>query len=293
MPTCRLVRPLALAWALTAAATAFAQETAPTPPAESPAPAPVPSDARPLWEAGVAVLGANGPDYPAAGTRRSRGIVAPVVVYRGSWVKADDEGVRSTMLQQGNLTLDISASAAFNARSNGARQGMPDLDYLFQLGPQAIYRVNLDGGQTVSSHTKFRAVASTDFKQLNGRGWVGEQEFRWMRRGWPDAASQVLAGAQLFWASEKLQDYFYQVDPTQATAVRPAYEARAGYFGSALRAGYVRKLSSSLTATAGVTVNLHAGAANEDSPLFQKSTTTSVLVALIWMPWKSDTLVSP
>jgi len=297
MQTFRLARPLALAWALIAASAAVAtpasaaEEAAPS---ANPAPlAPSATSDRPLWEAGFAGLVSNGPDYPAAGTRRTRGIVAPVIIYRGSWLKADDDGVRSVVLQDGNLTLDLSASAAFNARSNGARAGMPDLDYLFQLGPQAVYRVNLDGGQTVSAHTKFRGVASTDFKNLNGRGWVAEQEFRWARRGWPDAASQVTAGAQFFWASEKLHDYFYQVDPTQVTAVRPAYDAEAGYFGSALRAGYARRISPTLTATAGVTLNLYGGAANRDSPLFQKSTTSSVLLALIWMPWKSDTLVSP
>jgi len=60
-----------------------------------------------------------------------------------------------------------------------------------------------------------------------------------------------------------------------------------------VRAGYARRLSPTLTATAGLTVNLHGGAANRDSPLFQKSTNTSVLLALVWVPLKSSTLVSP
>jgi hypothetical protein len=250
-------------------------------------PAPLP-EGRPLWEAGVAVLGANGPDYPAAGTRRWRGAVAPILIYRGPWLKVDDDGVRGELLQSGNLRLDFSGAAGFNARANGARAGMPDLDYLFQLGPQAVYKVKLDGGQQVSAHLKARAVFSTDGRHTNGRGVVVEQEFRWTRRGWPDAESQVQAGAQFLWGSEKLHDYFYQVDPAYATATRPAYDARAGYFGSTLRAGYVRRLTSTLSATAGASVNFHAGAANEDSPLFQKRTTAGVLVALIWTPWRSD-----
>lgn len=290
-----LARSATLAGVLFTTVPAWAQATVPaeTPVTSEDAPPAAPSEGRPLWEAGVAVLGANGPDYPAAGTRRTRGIVAPIVIYRGAWIKSDDDGVRSEVLKQGNLQIDLSASAGFNARSNGARQGMPDLDYMLQLGPQAVYRVPLDGGQQVSAHLKARGVVSTDWKNVNGRGWVVEQEFRWVRRGWPDAASQVIAGAQFFWASEKLHDYFYQVDPTQATAARPAYDARSGYFGSALRTGYARRLSPTLTATAGLTVNLHGGAANRESPLFQKSTNTSVLLALVWVPLKSSTLVSP
>jgi len=290
-----LARFAALAGVMFSTAPAWAQATVPDEPPVSTADAPAaaPTEGRPLWEAGVAVLGANGPDYPAAGTRRTRGIVAPIVIYRGAWIKSDDDGVRSEVLKQGNLQIDLSASAGFNARSNGARQGMPDLDYMLQLGPQAVYRVPLDGGQQVSAHLKARGVVSTDWRNVNGRGWVVEQEFRWVRRGWPDAASQVIAGAQFFWASEKLHDYFYQVDPTQATAARPAYDARPGYFGSALRTGYARRITPTLTATAGLTVSLHGGAANSNSPLFQKSTNTSVLLALVWVPLKSSTLVSP
>ena len=124
-------------------------------------PAPLP-EGRPLWEAGVALLGVNGPDYPAAGTRRWRGAPAPIIIYRGPLLRIDDEGVRGRMLQWGNLRVDFSGAAGFNARSNGARAGMPDLDYLFQVGPQAVYKVPLDGGQELSAHLKTRAVVSTD-----------------------------------------------------------------------------------------------------------------------------------
>ena len=254
-------------------------------------PAPLP-EGRPLWEAGVALLGVYGPDYPAAGTRRWRGAPAPIIIYRGPLLRIDDEGVRGRMLQWGNLRVDFSGAAGFNARSNGARAGMPDLDYLFQVGPQAVYKVPLGDGHEVSAHLKTRAVFSTDGRHTNGRGMVGEQEFRWTRRGWPDASSQVRAGVEFLWGSEKLHDYFYQVDPAYATATRPAYDARAGYFGSTVRAGFVRRLTPTLSATAGASVNFHAGAANEDSPLFQKRTTAGVLFALVWTPWQSESRVA-
>ena len=254
-------------------------------------PAPLP-EGRPLWEAGVALLGVNGPDYPAANTRRWRGAPAPIIIYRGPLLRIDDEGVRGRMLQRGNLRVDFSGAAGFNARSNGARAGMPDLDYLFQVGPQAVYKVPLDGGHEVSAHLKARAVFSTDGRHTNGRGMVAEQEFRWTRRGWPDASSQVRAGVEFLWGSEKLHDYFYQVDPAYATAARPTYDARAGYFGSTVRAGFVRRLTPTLSATAGASVNFHAGAANEDSPLFQKRTTAGILFALIWTPWQSESRVA-
>ena len=70
----RLARSAALAGALLSTAPAWAQATVPaeTPVTSEDAPPAAAPEGRPLWEAGVAVLGANGPDYPAAGTRRGR-----------------------------------------------------------------------------------------------------------------------------------------------------------------------------------------------------------------------------
>jgi len=244
--------------------------------------------ARPRWEAGVAALALNAPDYPAAGRNQWRGAVAPVLIYRGERLRVDGEGVRGRLLDTGRLELDLSGAAAFNARENPARQGMPPLDYTFQLGPQAIYRVPLGGGQQLSAHLKLRAVVSTNGHRTHGRGAVLEPELRWQRRGWPDAASQVQLSGQATWASEALQDYFYQVDPQYATATRPAYQAHGGYFGSALRAGYSRRLNPTTVVNVSAGLNHHGGSANEDSPLFLRRTTGNVLVAVVWTPWHSS-----
>jgi outer membrane scaffolding protein for murein synthesis (MipA/OmpV family) len=248
---------------------------------------------RPLWEVGVAALGAYSPDYPAAGTQRWRGAMAPIVVYRGTRLRVDDEGVRGRLVNTGRFELDLSGAAGFNARNNPARDGMPPLDYTFELGPQARYRFVLEDGQQVSAHLKVRAVVSTNGKRSHGRGVVVEPELRWQRRGWPDAASQVQISTQATWASEALHDYYYQVDPAYATPTRPAFDARAGYFGSSLRGSITRRLNTTTAVSVSGNLSHHGGAANADSPLFQRKTTGSVLLAVIWTPWRSEATAQP
>lgn len=243
--------------------------------------------ARPLWEAGVAVLGLNMPDYPAAGRNRWRAAVAPVVVYRGSRWRIDNEGVRGKLIDTGRLSIDVSGAAAFNARQNPAREGMPPLDYTFELGPQIIYRMPMGARQQISAHLKARAVVSTNGRRTHARGAVIEPELRWQRRGWPDGASQVQLSAQATWASEALQDYFYQVDPEFGTATRPAYDAQGGYFGSAFRAGLSRRLNATTVLNFSANISHHGGAANEASPLFQRRTTSGLFAAVVWTPWRS------
>src|SRR6218665_1313939 len=224
--------------------------------------------ARPLWELGLATFGTHGPNYPASRSDRWRGALVPIAVYRGMFFRVDDGGVRGRLVNTPRFELDVSGAAAFNPRADQARAGMPGLDYIFEGGPQAIYRVPLAGGHQFSGHLKWRAVMSTDWKRIDSRGWVIEPEARWQIRRWPDAASTVQFSISATWASEKLQDYFYQVDPVYATPDRPAFDARAGYFGSTLRASWGRRLGATTVLNVGTSLAGHDGAANRHSPLF-------------------------
>jgi len=243
---------------------------------------------KPLWEIGVGGVAVNGPDYPAAGTRHSRIAPVPIFVYRGERLRVDEDGVRSRLFAGGRLELDLSGAAAFNARDNDARRGMPGLDYLFELGPQLRWRLPLDNGQQVSAHLKARAVFSTDGRGIDRHGSVVEPELRWQRKGWPDSDSQVQLSVVSTWASESLHDYFYQVDPRYATAQRSAYDASSGYFGSGVRAWWSRRIAPDTVLSLGASFNDHAGAANRASPLFERSSTASFAAALIWTPWHSE-----
>jgi outer membrane scaffolding protein for murein synthesis (MipA/OmpV family) len=280
----RLPRALTFLVPLILAASLAQAQQADAPPAKIEA---TPSG-KPLWEIGVGGVAVNGPDYPAAGTRHARVAPVPILVYRGERLRVDEDGVRSRLFAGGRLELDLSGAAAFNARDNDARRGMPGLDYLFELGPQLRWRLPLQDGQQISAHLKARAVFSTDGRGIDRHGSVVEPELRWQRRGWPDSESQVQLSVVSTWASESLHDYFYQVDPRYATAQRPAYDASAGYFGSGVRAWWSRRVAADTVLSLGASLNNHAGAANRASPLFERSSTASFAAALIWTPWKSE-----
>ena len=89
------------------------------------------------------------------------------------------------------------------------------------------------------------------------------------------------------WASRALHRTFYQVDPADATAARPAYRARAGYLGTEAAATLSHRtapdLSWFVTARA---MSLH-GAANAASPLLRERANLSVGAGVVWTPWRS------
>ena len=95
---------------------------------------------QPKWEAGLAFGGGWVNDYPGADQNHTRGMVAPLLIYRGPVLRIDREGVRGRLFKDSDFEIDVAASAWFDAPASRAREGMPALDYLFGLGPQLVYK---------------------------------------------------------------------------------------------------------------------------------------------------------
>lgn len=243
--------------------------------------------AGPRWEAGLAAGGGRVADYPGADQARLRGIVLPVLFYRGPVLRVDQSGIRGRLAHTPQWEFDLSATAAFDARNNDARQGMPALDYLFGVGPQWVYKglSTCRGGPTL--HLKWRALMSTDFKRIDERGFSFDPELRWRLPHVTHSPATLTLSLQPTWASRALHRYFYEVQPGEATPQRPAYRARAGYLGTELGATLSRRTTPSLSwfVTAQF-MSLH-GSANEHSPLLRDKTNFSVGAGLVWTPWRS------
>lgn len=255
-----------------------------------PAPAQAPADVGlPRWEAGIAAGGGRIPDYPGADQSHWRAIVVPWFVYRGPVLSIDERGIRSRFVDTSHWELDLTATAAFNTRSNERRDGMPELDYLFGIGPQLVYKGwQGAGGGGASAHFKLRAIQSTDFRRIDSRGGTFSTELRWREPGVLGAGSVLTASLEPTWASRPLQRYFYGVSSSEATATRPAYEARAGYLGTEFGLSLRRRLAHDLSWF--VAADLHAlhGAANRASPLLASKTNLTVGAGLVWTPWRSS-----
>ena len=242
---------------------------------------------RPRWEAGVAAAAGRVADYPGSNRSRTRAIAVPLVIYRGPVLRVDNGGIRGRVVDSPDWQLELSATGAFNARNNDARRGMPDLDYLFGVGPQLVYRGWRDAIGALTVHLKARAIFSTDLHRVQSRGYTVDPELRWRFRSVAGTPGSWTLSIEPTWASGALQRYFYEVDPTQATPTRPAYAARAGYLGTELGLTWSLRSSNTVSWFVGArAMSLH-GAANDESPLLLRKTNLNVGAGLVWTPWQS------
>lgn len=254
-----------------------------------------PSREKPVWELGVAAGGAWLPDYPAAGQNHINGLALPYIVYRGEFLRSDEKGLlRGRFVKSRDFELDVSLSGSFSADSddNDARRGMPDLDYLVELGPRIQWTVARAAKLAkLDFELPVRAVFSTDLKGIDHEGFLAQPELAYQHADFLDTGLALKLGVSASFADAGLQDYFYGVEPQFATAARPAYDADGGYLGSRLQLVLTKPLGPALRIFAAGRVDFHQGAANADSPLFREETTYGVGVGFVWSIFRSQSTV--
>ncbi len=193
-----------------------------------------PVHAEPLWELGLGAAALARPDYPGADEESLYLLPFPYVIYRGERLQADDRGVKGLLLRSDTVELDISGGGALpvNSKDNRARDGMPDLDPAFELGPSLRIKLQQSSDRQLAVELKVRALLSVDAPSAHCQGWVANPELRWDRH-WGDDL-RVAATVEAFYGNRGYHGYFHDVDASFANVERPAYRANRGYGGSQL-----------------------------------------------------------
>lgn len=242
--------------------------------------------AKPLFELGAVGGGGYLPDYPAAGESRFQWLALPYVAYRGEFLRAGDRGlVRGRIVRRRNVELDISLSGSFavDSEDNDARRGMPDLDWLGEIGPRlqiTLARAARDA--KIDFELPLRGAFSTDFtSDLDYRGLVLAPELAYQNDNFLGSGVELKLGLSATFATEELMDYFYEVPGRFATAGRPAFAAEAGYLGATLQLAITKQLTPRVRSFFALRGDFHHGASNADSPLFRDDVTFAVGLGLV------------
>ncbi len=248
-----------------------------------------------LWELRLAAFGQHAPAYPASSEPNLTLLPIPIPVYRGSFLNFGenlDQVARGEIAETRRLRLGIDLNFTFGEDSSeiAVRQGMPDLDFMLEIGPELEIKLNdrtPEQGELLLA-LQLRAGVSFDGVNPSSQGFLLNPELEYRR-------DQVFGGDNLLslrwkptWASEDFMDYYYEVDPLFATAERPAYDATGGYLGSKLTAALTRQINDGLVFGISASYFLNSGAENELSPLYLEDSGFSIQAAVIWTLWESE-----
>ena len=188
-----------------------------------------------LFEAGLFFGGGYLPDYPGSNENQARNLPLPSILYRGSIIRADErDGLRARVILAERVHMELSVAGSFpvNSKDNGARQGMPDLDWLGEIGPRLTLFITEPRAPTrLKLLIPFRAVFSSNFQNFKHRGFnlppgLLLESFDFILPHW-----RGLAMLSATFTDRQMNAYFYDVAPGFARADRPAYDAHAGSHG--------------------------------------------------------------
>lgn len=240
---------------------------------------------RPKWEAGLAGISLRTPTYPASDENRGLLMPVPYFVYYGQVLRTgDSEGTRLRKRMAPNVELALSGGGTLSSDSSNsdARRGMPDLDYLIQVGPSL--RLSYAGPQPLTKiivNLPLRAAASVG-SGLDWRGVVIAPGLTYRAGGFLDNRLSGRISFSSEFASTAMQRYYYDVAPEYETPERAAYRAKAGYLGSDLTVGVNYRFTPRVHVFASITYSNHSGAANDDSPLFRTEHGLTAATGFSW-----------
>lgn len=228
----------------------------------------VPSE-KPLLEYGIFAAGGYVPYYPASNQGRMRYVGAPIVRYRGLQLRSDEEdSMKARLFRNPIYGLDVSFGGAFTANSNDidARKGMPDLDWVAEIGPRFYFFLIKTDKVWWRVNFPLRGAFSTDVIHWTYQGLVLAPSTT--VRFFFDSSkyNSLILGLTRTYTTSQLQEYYFEVDAKYATASRPAYQAKAGYMSSNFGVGYIHE-AGQWGYYAGWEINSYKGSANSASPL--------------------------
>jgi outer membrane scaffolding protein for murein synthesis (MipA/OmpV family) len=251
--------------------------------------APTPAPDLPLWEAGLFGGAATTPAYPASDDRSTRGVVLPMLIYRGKVVRADRSGVSARLLNTERVDLDLGFALSLPARSGDvtARTGMPDLNSLLEFGPRLKVLLT---DPSASNQVRLELPLRVPLELGNGfkrQGLVFEPRVVFETSG-SNRQWQAEANIGVVIGSARLNQYFYDVAPQYANATRPAYQAEGGLMMSRFGVSLSHALTPDWRVFAFTRYDNYTHAANRDSPLFRKNSGMSLGVGFAWTAYRSS-----
>lgn len=252
---------------------------------------------KPFYELGVGVVTLDTPDYPGSANNEFRALPFPWAVYRGEFIRIDDEGSRARIKSGRNYEFGFSGGFNFPVESedNPARVGMPDLDALIGFGPSLILRLlTEDNSHQFNFSLGLRGNVSTNFgSRFEAEGFVLEPLWFYWKKIGKKRNTTLLTAVALTFADKGYNNFFYGIEPQFANAQRSAFDAKAGLNQAYFLLGLTHIFREKYQIFAGAFHGNLELAANKDSALIEEKRNFGFALGFVWFFHESEKKVNP
>ena len=173
---------------------------------------------------------------------------------------------------------------------------MPDLDTVLELGPSLIFHLKhptLSNRLQVDFHLPIRYVFSTDLSNARELGTTINPFLNLQMENFFHHEDLFQFTIGMKYASEGLQDYYYEVSPQYQTAQRPAFDAQAGFMEQSMSLLIYQPITlvKGLWVFGGLIRSNYKQAVNRESTLLSEEITTSYALGIYYNFYRSSSYV--
>ena len=187
------------------------------------------------WALGLGLGTFNYHYYPGARERNQVFLPAPYFTYRSPKFEVD-RGIKSFIYHSEEIVIDLSADFGLPVSSDDtvARKGMPDLDFVLQLGPSFEFMLNDRYKNYFDARFEIpaRVAFTVDFGSVQNIGYLVEPRFTFSHRRSTQTGLSHKATMGLKFATQDYHAYYYDVAPEFVTPQRSEFKSDAGFGGS-------------------------------------------------------------
>ena len=239
-------------------------------------------------ELGFALAGQNLRDYRGSSESQTQAFPLPVVVFQSDFLKVDRGSMKGEFLKNDSLEINLSGEFALNGDSddNQLREGMPELDTVFELGPS--FNINLTGDSFDSGWSlrlPLRGAVTVGDDGVDYIGAIFNPKMTYRIPNFRDYWKTRIDIGVLY-SSSRYHQYFYDVSEEFVTPNRPFFESSSGYSGTFFRVGISRR-ENNFWYGLNFRYDFLDGAVFDESPLVETNSYIAVSFAMGWFFWSS------
>lgn len=235
----------------------------------------------PKFELGVSTVSLYIPDYRGSSRSRSLFLPAPYVRYRSDTLKIDNS-IQGIFLDSDRWLLTVSGGATLPVDDeNPERQGMQRLKATLEIGPSLDYKLFQGLRNQLWIEFPVRLAYTLENNPQN-LGPAFEPRVVWLHPAYRKYDWKLRFATGPLYASNKKHDYFYSVGPADATANRPAYDARSGFSGIRSDFTYGKRFGE-FWVGGFIRYDSLKNAVVDDSPLVTETSTWLAGLVLSWV----------
>lgn len=239
------------------------------------------------WELGLGVGSVRYPVYDGAAEAQYLTVPFPYVSYHAPHLSVTNNRVRGIVLASSDWSLDVDFSGQPHVQSDRTQErvGMPDLQWLGEVGPALRYMAWESASQLTELDVvlPLRAAVSAQGLTLHHRGLVFAPRLE-LDHDLSDEPQRFDWDASLtaVYDDKGYDQYYYGVAPGFVTASRPAYDARGGYAGYRAELG-LNWHRRDFVYAGFIKYTSLKGAVFLDSPLVARSGGLSIGISISWI----------